>query len=778
MARLTIPDEPTSIEFTVTTAQSEFPISFSLFDKADLKVAAGGVNIPQSDFTFAGTRLEGGGYKGGIVNLNDPVANTTVRVWRRIRPVRPSNFASQTSVPVRSVDMELNKLVAQQQDVMEALVNVEKGVVDPDLLAEVVGEAAADRARTTGDNISTANAPTFRSNLHQFWVTPEDFYHSDDPPGDFEPAIRRMLASPIGRKVRWGDNREYVVNDTLTVTFADTSWEGSATLRLYREPGAFVVPLLNVAATAERFYCAPTMTFDHDAAALAPAAYANQPAIAWACTVLLQPTGFIFGCRVLNAWDSGVGVIRLAISGDGTPGNPFLGTQTNNHPQSWTITTVDGENCGIGDHTGAGFGEVGNKGCVVNILTGSDGVVQSVTGRNCYGGFIADFGGGGEVAVGTLAFTGCKRDAANPFNGSGIDCYIGTGPVIIGALKSDNAGRYGLAVTHTAGPVQVNARIHAAAEEGAYIRGGTVSGSISASSCGVKETGVYDAVRVTANEANVALNLLVTAEGAFHRYSYLSEVGNGFQAFGGVELVSKSAAVAAVPLLGPGGNETIKVNSRKALSVNVMPVERDTTTGLYADRGISLAGENSFWMNNCYFDIQNDGWKYLGNGHAGYIKAEESGGFGFYMSAGAANASGRGASATMQRYCHMRRNYLDSAVPVRAVGDTGTGPVGDPAFMGTLEAVSRGLGGKVATAFDDADSGGAGVIQSLFPGNSVRPLKLNRDGGAVQLSTGHWSVGPTRLGNHYLWVDAAGRLRIKDGAPTSDADGVVVGSQS
>lgn len=167
MARLTIPDEPTSVDFTVTTAQSAFPISFALFDKADLKVAAGGVNIPQSGFTFAGTRLEGGGYKGGIVTLNDPVANTTVRVWRRIRPVRPSNFASQTSVPVRSVDMELNKVVAQQQDVMEALRDVEKGVVDPDLLAEVVGEAVgpatAHKADVSGENITEDQAPSFRN---------------------------------------------------------------------------------------------------------------------------------------------------------------------------------------------------------------------------------------------------------------------------------------------------------------------------------------------------------------------------------------------------------------------------------------------------------------------------------------------------------------------------------------------------------------------------------------------------------------------------------------
>ncbi|MFI8683194.1 hypothetical protein ACIGFJ_12605 [Brevundimonas diminuta] len=165
MARLTIPDEPTSIEFTVTAAQSEFPISFSLFSKADLKVRVGGANIQQSAFTFTGTLLEGGGYKGGVVRLNTPVSSTSVRVSRRVKPVRPSNFPSQNSVPVRTVDMEFNKVVAQQQDVMQALIDVEKGVVDPDILAEVVQDATAGKANRDGQNLSEADAQSFAGAL-------------------------------------------------------------------------------------------------------------------------------------------------------------------------------------------------------------------------------------------------------------------------------------------------------------------------------------------------------------------------------------------------------------------------------------------------------------------------------------------------------------------------------------------------------------------------------------------------------------------------------------
>ena len=34
------------------------------------------------------------------------------------------------------------------------------------------------------------------------------------------------------------------------------------------------------------------------------------------------------------------------------------------------------------------------------------------------------------------------------------------------------------------------------------------------------------------------------------------------------------------------------------------------------------------------------------------------------------------------------------------------------------------------------------------------------------------------LGNYRIWVDATGKLRLKDGIPTSDTDGTVVGTQT
>jgi len=55
------------------------------------------------------------------------------------------------------------------------------------------------------------------------------------------------------------------------------------------------------------------------------------------------------------------------------------------------------------------------------------------------------------------------------------------------------------------------------------------------------------------------------------------------------------------------------------------------------------------------------------------------------------------------------------------------------------------------------------------------PFKVRN--GIVTISS-DYSIPPLQLGIYYLWVDTSGRLRIKSGAPTTDTDGSVVGTQS
>lgn len=70
------------------------------------------------------------------------------------------------------------------------------------------------------------------------------------------------------------------------------------------------------------------------------------------------------------------------------------------------------------------------------------------------------------------------------------------------------------------------------------------------------------------------------------------------------------------------------------------------------------------------------------------------------------------------------------------------------------------------------------VMQALQAGVSVKPILLNPSGGDVMAGGSSWSTGHLRLGTYHLWVDSTGDLRIKNGAPTGDADGTVVGTQT
>jgi hypothetical protein len=47
-----------------------------------------------------------------------------------------------------------------------------------------------------------------------------------------------------------------------------------------------------------------------------------------------------------------------------------------------------------------------------------------------------------------------------------------------------------------------------------------------------------------------------------------------------------------------------------------------------------------------------------------------------------------------------------------------------------------------------------------------------------QFSGSTWDGPHPVLGTSHIWVDATGDLRIKSSAPTSDLDGVVIGTQS
>ncbi|WP_334028922.1 phage tail fiber protein [Burkholderia orbicola] len=70
------------------------------------------------------------------------------------------------------------------------------------------------------------------------------------------------------------------------------------------------------------------------------------------------------------------------------------------------------------------------------------------------------------------------------------------------------------------------------------------------------------------------------------------------------------------------------------------------------------------------------------------------------------------------------------------------------------------------------------IIQSIKANSATKTLMLNPSGGPVMAGKGSYNNGALQLGNYRLWVDSSGSLRIKNGTPVSDTDGVVVGTQS
>lgn len=134
MPTLRIPDENTSISFTVTTPTTAFAFAFAIFEKADLTVTVDGVALSGSAYTLSGTLLDGGGYQVGTINLNTAVDDVELTISRNITPQRAEGFGAVTSVPVRSVDMALKRQMAISQDLRRRL-------------AEAIIGAGARRAR-------------------------------------------------------------------------------------------------------------------------------------------------------------------------------------------------------------------------------------------------------------------------------------------------------------------------------------------------------------------------------------------------------------------------------------------------------------------------------------------------------------------------------------------------------------------------------------------------------------------------------------------------------
>jgi len=70
------------------------------------------------------------------------------------------------------------------------------------------------------------------------------------------------------------------------------------------------------------------------------------------------------------------------------------------------------------------------------------------------------------------------------------------------------------------------------------------------------------------------------------------------------------------------------------------------------------------------------------------------------------------------------------------------------------------------------------AIAVFIPGGYGAEVAQVTARGSFYSVGGAWNSGHIILGAYHLWIDSTGNLRIKSGAPTSDTDGTVVGTQT
>jgi hypothetical protein len=102
--------------YAVVGSQTVFNFTFTVFEKADVHVKVGNVELAQGDFTFEGSAARSGGFQGGTVTLNTAATDTTVLIWSDILPARDDDFMDGQPLDIAGLNTVLDKVVARQRD--------------------------------------------------------------------------------------------------------------------------------------------------------------------------------------------------------------------------------------------------------------------------------------------------------------------------------------------------------------------------------------------------------------------------------------------------------------------------------------------------------------------------------------------------------------------------------------------------------------------------------------------------------------------------------------
>lgn len=109
-----------------STPQSVFAFDFPFWSPDDLIVYIDGVRMQVSDYTVQGYYVQNGdpvegGFGSGVVTLNTAVSNCSVTIDRLVVSARESQFSRAAPLGMPSLNSDLNKQTARDQDILRIL---------------------------------------------------------------------------------------------------------------------------------------------------------------------------------------------------------------------------------------------------------------------------------------------------------------------------------------------------------------------------------------------------------------------------------------------------------------------------------------------------------------------------------------------------------------------------------------------------------------------------------------------------------------------------------
>lgn len=787
-----VPPFPAVPETVVgSTPRSVFDFDFPFWEKADILVSVNGLKLASANYTVQGLAIQNGepvegGYGSGRITLNTPVSNCTVKIDRRVKASRETAFSRSSPLQMSALNADLNKLTARQQDYERALRDAEKGVVDPDLLAEVVDEATNGKADRTGANLTASESISFRNVLRQDYLTPEDFGAVGDGVEDDTRAFVDMIqAADSGARCQGVAGKSYVITDTVLIT-KRLNWSGTgASIRYAWRPEeggpGFCKPMLVFKPGSEgsRF---SDFNMDHDGfdcpgATLAPAPGPGGNdglALAWQCALIIQASDVnVTNCRIDNGWDNAFTIGDYTVTGSGTPSDPFILPYESiglGQPKRVTVSNCYAYRSGSGKHHYPSVrlaGDWERVGVGFNNLNAGLARFENCVAYQCRTGFVTDYGAqGSSIFVNCMAYESLE-DTHNLENGAGWGFWIADGPNTLVGCQALYCQKEGFVFPYEAnGTVAQGCFAFANGFDGFLVGTNKISltGCVSQAN-GLRGVAGKDAAYVLDSSGEEITSAMLVGNIALH---------NGETKYG---LVARGPNPITATWMGGYLEGLTAPFNIGTYAVSVFEQSHNTRNfGLGAidprSRLEIVAGSSSY--------------KAIPIGDTG-------------------NGGGLSISLGSNRNKKIAFGY-DNVNDASVIQSLEEGVMSKPLLLNPSGGGIATAGGPAAVASYGADFNPAAVtitrtdnrdkrlaigwvdedyavIQSLVNGVGPATLFLNPVAAPIRTGAGHWNAPLSLRGEtgaeSFLFVDAAGRLRIKTGAaPTGAADGAVVGTQA